>query len=175
VSPPAWSQRIAGCSSWRSERFPEECPLRTPEIDKIALTFTNHDAGRQAARAVVARLKAAVLAGTIRNDVQIPRQTIERQDRARTVLWSRDNSNFTALATIRVPALATAGRSDTIDTPTNSLLKRQSDPFSWRDFFEGGHAFLFESLQQFADSLKVFLRGSALVAWVSIASVPSNS
>lgn len=77
---------------------------------------------------MVARLKAAVLAGTIRNDVQIPRQTIERQDRARTVLWSRDNSNFTALATIRVPALATAGRSDTIDTPKNSLLKRQSDP-----------------------------------------------
>ena len=50
---------------------------RTPEIDKIALTFTNDEAGRQAARAVVARLKAAVEAGTIPNDFKIPRQTID--------------------------------------------------------------------------------------------------
>lgn len=57
--------------------------------------------------------KAAVVAGTIPNDFRVPRLTIERQDRARTVLWSRDDSNFTALATIRVPVLVTDGRFDT--------------------------------------------------------------
>ncbi len=91
------------------------------------------------------------------------------------MLWSRDNSNFTALATIRVPTLASAGRSDTIDTPRNSLRIASQIPICWRDFFEGGHAFLFQWVQQFADTVKVFLRGSVLVARVSIASVPSNS
>jgi pimeloyl-ACP methyl ester carboxylesterase len=132
---------------------------RTPEIDKIALTFTNDEAGRQAARAVAARLKAAVEAGTIPNDFKIPRLTIERQDRARTVLWSRDDSKFTALAAIRVPVLVTDGRSDTIDPPKNSLLIASQIPFSWLAFFEGGHAFLVQSYQQFADTVNVFLRG----------------
>ncbi|MCS5698884.1 alpha/beta hydrolase [Cyanobium sp. FGCU-52] len=132
---------------------------RTPEIDKIALTFTSDEAGRQAARAVVARLRAAVEAGTVPNDFSIPRRTIERQDRARTVLWSRDDSNFRALATIRVPVLVTDGRSDVIDPPRNSLLIATQIPFSWLAFFEGGHAFLFQSYQQFADTVNVFLRG----------------
>jgi hypothetical protein len=75
------------------------------------------------------------------------------------VLWSRDDSNFTALATILVPVLVTDGRSDTIDPPRNSLLIACQIPFSWLAFFEGGHAFLFPSYQQFADSVNVFLRG----------------
>ena len=51
------------------------------------------------------------------------------------------------------------GRSDTIDPPKNSLLIASQIPFSWLAFFEGGHAFLFQSYQQFADTVNVFLRG----------------
>ena len=51
------------------------------------------------------------------------------------------------------------GRSDTIDPPKNSLLIASQIPFSWLAFFESGHGFLFQSYQQFADTVNVFLRG----------------
>jgi pimeloyl-ACP methyl ester carboxylesterase len=46
-----------------------------------------------------------------------------------------------------------------IDPPRNSLLIASQIPFSWLAFFEGGHAFVFQSYQQFADTVNVFLRG----------------
>ena len=129
-----------------------------PEMDKVALTFPDTAQGREAAQAVVARIKAAVAAGTMPNDFSISRQTIARQDRARTVLWNRDESNFANLKTIKVPVLITDGRSDIIDPPRNALLIAEQIPFSWLAFFDGGHAFLFQSFQKFADTVNVFLQ-----------------
>ena len=129
----------------------------TPEMEKIALTFTNDEAGRQAAMAAVARVKAAVAAGTMPNDFKVPPETIKRQDRARTVLWSQDNQNFEDLKSIKVPVLVTDGRSDVIDQPRNSLIIANQIPFAWLAFFEGGHAFLYQSPKKFADTVNVFL------------------
>ena len=129
----------------------------TPEMEKIALTFTNDEAGRQAAKAAVARIKAAVAAGTMPNDFKVPPETIKRQDRARTVLWSQDNQNFEDLKSIKVPVLVTDGRSDVIDRPRNSLIIANQIPFAWLAFFEGGHAFLYQSPKKFADTVNVFL------------------
>lgn len=129
----------------------------TPEMEKIALTFTNDEAGRQAAKAAVARIKAAVAAGTMPNDFKVTPETIKRQDRARTVLWSQDNQNFEDLKSIKVPVLVTDGRSDVIDQPRNSLIIANQIPFAWLAFFEGGHAFLYQSPKKFADTVNVFL------------------
>ena len=128
-----------------------------PEMDKVALTFPENTKGKEAAQAVLARIKAAVAAGTMPNDFKISQQTIERQDRARTVLWNSDESNFANLKNIRVPVLITDGRSDIIDPPKNSLIIANQIAFSWLAFFEGGHAFLFQSFQKFADTVNLFL------------------
>ena len=128
-----------------------------PEMEKLALTFPDNTKGKEAAQAVLARIKAAVAAGTMPNDFKISQQTIERQDRARTVLWNSDESNFANLKNIRFPVLITDGRSDIIDPPKNSLIIANQIPFSWLAFFEGGHAFLFQSFQKFADIVNLFL------------------
>ncbi|MBN9691376.1 MAG: alpha/beta hydrolase [Verrucomicrobia bacterium] len=130
----------------------------TPELEKIALTFTNDEAGRQAAKEALSRIKSAVAAGTMPNDFQVSKETIARQDRARTVLWNKDNQNFEGLKNIKVPVLVTDGRSDVIDRPKNSLIIANQIPFAWLAFFEGGHAFLYQSPKKFADTVNVFLQ-----------------
>lgn len=101
-------------------------------------------------RRTLARLKAAVAAGTVPNDFNVSKETTERQDRARTTLWRNDNSNFEGLKNIKVPVLVTDGRNDVIDPPKNSLIIANQIPFAWLAFYEGGHAFLFQSHEQFA-------------------------
>ncbi len=129
-----------------------------PEMDKIGLTFPDNAAGKQAAKDVLARLKAAVAAGTIPDDFKVSKETTERQDRARTVLWKSDNSNFEDLKNIKVPVLLTDGRFDVIDPPKNSLIIANQIPFAWLAYYEGGHAFLFQSHKQFAATVNVFLQ-----------------
>ena len=129
-----------------------------PDPDKIALTFTDDAAGKQAATEALARLKAAVAAGTIPDDFKTVKETVERQDRARTTLWTADNSNFEDLKNIKVPVLVTDGRSDAIDPPKNSLIIANQIPFAWLAFFEGGHAFVFQSSKQLSDTINAFLQ-----------------
>ncbi len=129
-----------------------------PEMEKVSLVFTDDAVGRQAANAILARLKAAVAAGTVPNDFNVSKETTERQDRARTTLWRNDNSNFEGLKNIKVPVLVTDGRNDVIDPPKNSLIIANQIPFAWLAFYEGGHAFLFQSHEQFAATVNAFLR-----------------
>ena len=129
-----------------------------PEIDKLGLVFTDDAAGKTAAQEVLARLKAAVAAGTVPYDFTVSKETTERQDRARTTLWKADNSNFEDLKKIKVPVLLTDGRSDVIDIPKNSLIIANQIPFAWLAYFEGGHAFLFQSHEQFAATVNAFLQ-----------------
>jgi pimeloyl-ACP methyl ester carboxylesterase len=49
-----------------------------PKIKKISLCFTDEGAGKQAANDAVARLKAAVAAGTFPDDFDVSKETIER-------------------------------------------------------------------------------------------------
>ena len=130
----------------------------TPKMEKLALTAPDTEAGRAALKAALERMKAAVAAGIMPDDFDVPQQTIERQDRARTTLWNADNSNFEQLKNIKVPVLITDGRSDEIDPPKNSLIIANQIPFSWLAFFEGGHSFLYTSPKHFADTVNAFLQ-----------------
>lgn len=128
-----------------------------PNADKIALTFPDDAAGREAQKQVLGRIRAAVKAGTVPDDFTTSQQTVARLDRARTTLWNANDSNFTDLKNVRVPVLISDGRSDVIDPPKNSIVIANQIPFSWLAFFEGGHSFLFQSYQKFADTVNVFL------------------
>ena len=130
----------------------------TPKMEKLALTAPDTEAGRAALKAALERMKAAVAAGIMPDDFDVPQQTIERQDRARTTLWNANNSNFEELKNIKVPVLITDGRSDEIDPPKNSLIIANQIPFSWLAFFWGGHSFLYTSPKHFADTVNAFLQ-----------------
>lgn len=128
-----------------------------PEMEKIGLVFTDNEEGREAAKKCLARIKAAIQAGTIPDDFSVSKETLMRQNRARTVLWSNDNENFLTLKNIKVPVLVTDGRYDVIDLPKNSLIIANQIPFSWTAYLNGGHAFLFQEHKQFADLVHAFL------------------
>lgn len=138
-----------------------ETELNNPNVplsDKVALTFPDNPKGKQAEAQVLARIKAAVKAGTIPDDFKTSKQTTERQDRARTTLWSGSNANCEALSGIKIPVLLTDGRDDVVDIPRNSLVIANKIPFSWLAFFEGGHSFLFQSYQKFSEVVNTFLK-----------------
>jgi pimeloyl-ACP methyl ester carboxylesterase len=128
-----------------------------PETEKVGLVFTNNDAGKKAASEVLARLKAAVNAGTIPNDFEVSKETTIRQDNARTTLWKKDQENFKSLKNIQNPVLLADGRFDVVDMPKNSLIIANQIPFSWMAYFDGGHAFLFQQYKRFADTVNAFL------------------
>ncbi len=129
-----------------------------PDMEKIGLVFTNNEQGKLAAKNCLARMKAAVIAGTIPNDFIVSKETLMRQNRARTTLWNNDNENFNALKDIRNPVLLADGRYDIIDLPKNSIIIANQIPYAWLAFLSGGHAFLFQEYKQFADLVDVFLQ-----------------
>jgi len=127
-------------------------------MEKIDLCCTDDEAGKQAAKDAVARLQAAVAAGTSADDFDASKETIERRDRARTTLRKADNSNFEDLANVKVPVLVAGGRDDAIDPPKNSLVIASQIPFVWLAYFEGGNVFVFHSRKQLAATVNAFLR-----------------
>jgi pimeloyl-ACP methyl ester carboxylesterase len=129
-----------------------------PEMQKVGLTFTDDAAGRAAAKEVLARLKAAVVAGVMPDDFKVSRETTLRQDRARTTLWNDSDANFDALKDIKVPVLVTDGRYDIVDMPRNSLIIANQIPFAWLAYFHGGHSFLFQDHARFAQVVNAFLK-----------------
>jgi pimeloyl-ACP methyl ester carboxylesterase len=129
-----------------------------PEMDKVALVFTNNEAGKKAAQEVLGRIKAAVTAGTMPNDFVVSKETTIRQDRARTTLWKDNQENYKQLKNIKVPVLLTDGRYDLIDMPKNSELMATQIPFSWLAYYDGGHAFLFQQHKRFADTVNAFMK-----------------
>jgi pimeloyl-ACP methyl ester carboxylesterase len=129
-----------------------------PDMQKIGLVFTNNQQGKQAAKDCLARMKAAVAAGSIPNDFKVSKETLMRQDRARTTLWDSDNENYNELKAIKNPVLLTDGQYDIVDKPKNSVIIANQIPYSWLAFFPGGHAFLFQNYKQFADLVYVFLQ-----------------
>lgn len=129
-----------------------------PERDKLGLVFTDNAAGKLAAAEVLARIKLAVENGTMPNDFKVSKETTIRQDRARTILWNKNERNFQDLKNIKIPVLVTDGRYDVIDIPKNSQLIAGQIPYSWLAYFDGGHAFLFQEHSRFAETINAFLR-----------------
>lgn len=141
-----------------SERVEDELNNpNVPKIEKISLVFTDNKEGKLAAKESLARLKAAVAAGTIPDDFNVSKETILRQNQARTILWTENNENFDALKNIKIPVLVADGKNDIVDLPNNSRIIANQIPYAWLAFFRGGHAFLFQEHKQFADLVDVFL------------------
>lgn len=132
-----------------------------PMEGKIGLVFPPEVGGVKAGAEIFARIRKAAADGTAPNDLDVSKQTTERQDRARTTLWSADESNFENLKNIKNPVLVTDGRYDLIDNPMNSVLIAQQVPFAWLAFFDGGHAFLFQQHEKFTATVEAFLQDSA--------------
>ena len=128
-----------------------------PLLQKKDLCFPPAAGGDAAAQALLDRINTAVKAGTMPDDFKTSKQTMERQNRARTTLWNADESNFAELKNIKNPVLVTGGREDIIDKPVNASIIANQIPFAWLAFFEGGHAFLFQSHDQFAATVNAFL------------------
>jgi pimeloyl-ACP methyl ester carboxylesterase len=137
-----------------------ETALNDPNVEKmnkIYLTYPDNDAGHAAAKATLARLEAAVKDGSIPDDFEVSKETTLRQDRARTTLWEGNDDNYNALKTITVPVLVTAGKDDIIDPPKNAWIIAGQIPFAWTAYFDGGHAFLFQSHTAFSATVNTFL------------------
>jgi len=137
-----------------------ESALNDPNVDKMKklyLTYPDNDAGRQSAQQTLARIEAAVKDGSMPDDFTVSKETTMRQDRARTTLWSGNDDNFNALKTITTPVLVTAGKDDIIDPPQNAAIIAGQIPFAWTAYFEGGHAFLFQSHARFSAAVDMFL------------------
>jgi hypothetical protein len=50
------------------------------------------------------------------------------------------------------------GQYDILDVPKNSQIIANQIPFAWLAYFDGGHAFLFQQHQKFAETVNAFMR-----------------
>lgn len=123
--------------------------------EELALIFPTNPQGKQAADAYYNRLKRGVIEGTIPFDIKISQEAIQRQTRSR-LIWDAQ-ATFKALATIKQPVLVAGGIDDRLVTAHDARLTANQIPFAWMAFFEGGHAFLFQSIERFSDLVFVFL------------------
>jgi pimeloyl-ACP methyl ester carboxylesterase len=142
-----------------SKKVGEE--LNNPSLspmENFELLFQNTPEGKAAAKVVYARFTAATANGTIPNDFVVSEETKKRQVRARINLWDDDNQNYIDLQNIKVPVLVADGREDIIDNPKNSVVIANQIPFAWLAFYEGGHAFLFQSYKKLSETVNVFLQ-----------------
>lgn len=128
-----------------------------PVLQKVDIAYPDNDVGRASGKDTVDRLGAAAKAGVVPNDFEVSAETLARQTRARTTLWSGSNENFDNLKNIKNPVLITGGRFDLIDLPRNANLIANQIPYSWLAFYDGGHAFLFQFRKQFAATVDAFL------------------
>lgn len=128
-----------------------------PVMEKAPLAFPDTPEGRLAMQQSMARMDAARKSGEIPDDLVTSAQTAERQNRARSVLWAADEQNYEDLAKIKLPVLVADGRDDIIDPPENSRIIAARIPFAWLTFYEGGHAFLYQSAEKFGATVNLFL------------------
>lgn len=127
-------------------------------MENFELLFPITPEGKAAAKLVYERWAAAKAAGTIPDDFVVSNETKARQVRARITLWDADNQNYQDLKNIKVPVLVADGREDIIDNPQNSVVIANQIPFAWLAFYEGGHAFLFQSYKKLSETVNVFLQ-----------------
>jgi len=130
---------------------------KVPVLDKAALAFPNTAEGKTAMKESLDRIAAARTSGEAPDDMECSLETAKRQNDARE-LWTKDQSNYEDLANIKVPVLVADGRDDLIDPPQNSSIIAARVPFAWLAFYEGGHAFLYQSAAQFGATVNVFLK-----------------
>ena len=129
-----------------------------PVFDKAKYAFPDSPDGQLALKQSLDRIAAARASGEIPDDTQCSQETAVRLNRARTTLWNADEGNYQALADIKVPVLVADGRDDVIDPPQNASVIAAQIPFAWLAFYDGGHAFLYQSAEKFGATINLFLK-----------------
>lgn len=131
---------------------------KVPVLDKAKYAFPDSPAGELAMKQALDRIAAARASGELPNDTDCSEEAAQRQNRARTTLWNADQGNYEALANIKVPVLVADGRDDVIDPPQNASIIAAQIPFAWLTFYDGGHAFLYQSAEPFGATVNLFLK-----------------
>lgn len=126
----------------------------------LSLIFPATPIGQRASNAFVARVRGAIIKGTVPDDLEISEQAIARQVQA-LIDWSENNNIYEALSNIKMPTLVAGGLDDALDSPENVQIVASRIPFAWTAYFAGaGHDFLSQEYQLFADLLTVFLEST---------------
>lgn len=127
------------------------------QADALSLIFPDTPEGKKGSRSFIVRLTEAIVNGSVPNDVNVSRQTIERQVHA-LKLWEENNQFYETLPDIKMPALVAGGLADIIDNPENVQTVARRIPFAWAAYFAGaGHDFLSQDYEQFAQLLEAFI------------------
>ena len=124
---------------------------------QMALLFPDTPEGIEKGKAYFDRIEKAIKEGKVPDDRNVSEETTQRQLNARTTLWNADEENYKALANLKMPTLVADGREDLIDPPENTRIVAERIPFAWTAYFEGGHGFLFQDHDRFAQLLAAFL------------------
>lgn len=130
---------------------------RLTEEERLSLLFPAGKDGIAAARAYKTRVGLAFIERKIPDDFAVAKSALDRQRYACTELWERSEENYEALSKISAPTLVCAGMQDLIEHPENAKLVIERIPHAWSAYFPGGHAFLFQEHQKFADLVHLFL------------------
>lgn len=142
--------------AYRPEVYDQLTSLHTSKEELLSLMFPETSQGHHAAAAFIARLKKAIVEGTVPNDVDINQETIKRQSSA-LQLRSTDNHLYDLLPTIKVPTLVAGGMQDVIDPPDNAQAVANRIPFAWAAYFpSSGHGFTSQDYLQFSRLIHVF-------------------
>jgi pimeloyl-ACP methyl ester carboxylesterase len=140
----------------KKNSYLEFTSLNLSKEKALSMIYPDTPSGHSASASFVARLTKATLEGAVPNDLEIKKQTIERQIRA-LKLWDKSNRNYDALPDIKTPTLVAGGMEDILDEPENFRIVANRIPFAWSSYFKGaGHAFLFQQYQHFADLIILF-------------------
>lgn len=123
----------------------------------LSLIFPDTSEGNKASESFVARLKAAILKGTVPDDLTISDQAVEQQVHA-LKLWDENSHIYAALSTIQKPTLVAGGLADVLDQPDNVRIVACQIPFAWTAYFPGaGHNFLSQDYRDFATLVTLFI------------------
>ena len=139
-----------------------ETVLGTPEAQAIdsdpnpsdaeVLTLLYPPEEQAEGRQFLRRLETSSEDGEIPDDFEVPAKTVDRQVAAEDP-WLRSSENLDELATIDVPTLSAAGRTDLVTPPGNMRLIASRIEGAELSILSGSHAFIFQSREQFADEV----------------------
>jgi len=118
--------------------------------DAQILTLLYPPGQQSEGRRFLRRLETASEDGEIPDDFRVPAETTDRQVAAEDP-WLRSNENLRRLASIDVPTLAAAGRTDPVTPAENMRLIADRIEGAQLEVFPGSHAFLFQSREAFAE------------------------
>ena len=122
----------------------------------LDMQFPQTTLGKTSELAYKTRIYQAISDGKAPRDLEIAPEYLKREQEA-LELWNKSDDNYESLSKIRVPTLLCGGKEDVIDPPENVRLLANRIPFAWTAYFEGGHAFLFQDYDRFADLVMLFL------------------